>query len=272
MKKLIVVADWATDSLTSQEIKTTVEGYLDNPSHPNISFVSSTPSTIHTAYILSQLVETEERFGRPLDTIIFQGSDSVADNTEGLSKQWGQFVIVRLKSGLHIVGANSGFVYSLIKSKIEAVFQYPGLPDTGSFRARDNFARIVSLLMESKQDDLDLEEAHLNMIPELQDNYIAHIDSFGNIITTAPESVIQEKHGYGDEVTITVNGETKTAQYVKSLFDGQANSLIIYPGTTGNPDDPFLEISIYADVLDHTAETGLYHFEEIIPGQIVVIT
>ncbi|HRN71316.1 MAG TPA: SAM-dependent chlorinase/fluorinase [Candidatus Woesebacteria bacterium] len=266
MKKLIAVADWAADSLTCQEIKTTIEGYLDNPNNPNISFVSSTPSTIHTAYLISQLVEIEERYGRPLNTVIFQGSDSVVDNPEGLSKIWGRLVIIRLKSGLHIIGPNSGYVYSLIRSKIETVFQYPGLPDSGSFRARDNFARIVVLLMESQQDNLDLEAIYTHIIPGLQDYYVGHIDSFGNIITTAPESVVQQKYTYGDIVTVTINGETKQAQYAKSLFDAQANTLIIYPGTTGTTDDPFLEISIYSDKLDDTAETGIYQFEDVIPG------
>lgn len=272
MKKLIVVADWVTDSLTCQEIRSTLEGFLDNPSHPNFSFVSSSPSTIHTAYLISQITETEEQYGRPLDTIIFQGSDSVADNPEGLEKIWGELAIVRLKSGLHIIGSNSGFVYSLVKPKIEAVFNYPGLPETGSFRARDVFSRIVAHLLESKQDNLQLEAMHTSKIPQLQDYFVGHIDSFGNIITTAPESVAKQKYKYGDMVTITLNGVTKKAQYVKSLFDAYADTLILYPGTTGSRDDPFLEISAYTDLSQGTLNTGVNQFKHPTPGTKIVIT
>lgn len=266
MKKLIVVADWAADHLTCQEIRTTVEGFLDNPAHPVISFVESTPSTIHTAYLIDQITETEERYGRPLDTVIFQGSDSVVDNPEGLSKIWSPMSIVRLKSGLHIIGANTGYVYSLIKPKIEVVFHYPGLPETGSFRARDVFSRVVAHLLESKQDNLELEEIHTNLIPELQDSYVSHIDSFGNIITTAKETVLKQKYTYGDQVPVTINGVTKTAEYVKSLFDGMLDGLIVYPGTTGPHDDPYLEVSKYVDVSKPDIATGLHEFNNPKPG------
>lgn len=271
MKKLIVVADWVTDSLTCQEIKTTIEGFLDNP-HPNISFVSSTPSTIHTGYLISQITEIEERYGQPLNTVIFQGSDSVQDNPEGLSKIWSEFAVVRLKSGLHIIGPNTGYVYSLIKDKIEAVFRYPGLPDSGSFRARDSFSRIVAYLLESKQDEMELEQLHTHLIPELQDYYVAHIDAFGNIITTMPESVLKEKYTYGSQVSLTINGQTQTAEYVKSLFDGMVHNLIIYPGTTGLQDDPFVEISVYVDISQTDISTGLQKFNSPKPGMKIQIS
>ena len=51
MKKLIVIADWANDSLTCQELRSTVAGYLKDPDKANISFVASIPSTIHTAFL-----------------------------------------------------------------------------------------------------------------------------------------------------------------------------------------------------------------------------
>ncbi len=59
MKKLIVVADWVDDSLTCQEVKSAVEGFLKNSAGANITFVSSTPSTIHTSYLIKQVVEIE---------------------------------------------------------------------------------------------------------------------------------------------------------------------------------------------------------------------
>lgn len=270
MKKLFVVSDWVKDSLACAELKTVVEGFLDNPVNPNISFVSSTPSTIHTSFIINQLVETEERYGRPLDTVIFQASDPAIDNAGESAKVWGELFIIRLKSGLHIIGPNAGYVFSMIKPKIDAVFQYPGLTESGSFRARDVFSRVVAHLMDSKQDDLDLEEAHTNLIPQIEEYYVGHIDNFGNIITTIPESVLQEKHTYENEISIIINGVTKTVEYVKSLFDGESEDLIIYPGTTGNPDDPFMEISKFSK-LSENANTSIQEFNNLKPGDEVKI-
>lgn len=265
MKKLFIVADWVRDTLAAAEVITAIEGFLDNPVNPDITAVSSTSATIHTSYIINQLVETEERYGRPLDTVIFQASDPALNNAGESAKVLGELFIIRLKSGLHIIGPNAEYVFSLIKSKIDAVFQYPGLVSKGHFRARDVFARVVAHLMDSKQDDLDLEEAHTNLIPQIEDYYVGHIDNFGNIITTIPESVLQEKHTYEHEISIQINGVTKTAEYVKSLFDGESEDLIIYPGTTGNPDDPFMEISKFSK-LSENANTSIQEFNNPKPG------
>ena len=75
MKKLIIVADWASDSLTCQEVRSVVEGFLKDHDCGNITFIYSTPSTIHTAFLISQLSEVEERYGKPLETVIFQNTD-----------------------------------------------------------------------------------------------------------------------------------------------------------------------------------------------------
>ena len=71
MKKLIVISDWVADGLRCQELRTIVEGYLNNPFHPYISFVASSHSSVHAGFLADQLAAVEERFGRPLETIIF---------------------------------------------------------------------------------------------------------------------------------------------------------------------------------------------------------
>ena len=75
MKKLIVVADYCDDSLTRQELCSVLGGYLKLPNKAPISFVSSTPSTIHTAFLLNQTVLTEERYGHPQETVFFVNTD-----------------------------------------------------------------------------------------------------------------------------------------------------------------------------------------------------
>ena len=115
MKKLIVVADWADDGLATQEVRTAIEGFLKNPtsiSAPNINIVPSSPSTIHTSFLIGQIVESEERYGRPLDTVIFQNTDPMQEHTEETGGIGSQLIIMRLKSGMYVLGPNAGYVFS----------------------------------------------------------------------------------------------------------------------------------------------------------------
>ena len=266
MKKLIVVADWGTDALATQEIRSTTVGFLKNPGNPNISFVSSTPSTIHTSFLISQIVETEERYGRPLDTVIFQNTDPMLEHTEETGGIGAQLFIMRLKSGIYVLGPNAGYVFSLIKPKIEEAFYYPGLEMSGQFRSRDVFSRVAAYFMDALQDDLELDEIHVSMIPQLDDYFVGHTDNFGNIKTTIPESTFKGKYSLGDEINITIHGVTQKVRYVKSLFDGAADSLIIYPGSSGKIDDPYLEISVCTDFSENHPKTGIEMFDFPKPG------
>src|SRR3990167_7723675 len=108
MKRLVIVADWAADSLTCQEVRSAVEGYLKNHEGRVITFIQSTPSTIHTAFLVAQVVEVEERFGKPLETVIFQNTDPRLHSDHALKKAEGaKPLILRLKSGLYITGPNA---------------------------------------------------------------------------------------------------------------------------------------------------------------------
>ena len=94
MKKLITIADWVADTLTCQEVRTSIEGYLKNSDNASVSFVSSTPSTIHTAYLLAQLVETEARYGRPLETLLFQNTDPRIQSSTAVEKAHGAPLVI----------------------------------------------------------------------------------------------------------------------------------------------------------------------------------
>src|SRR3989338_2508553 len=105
MRKLIVVADWASDTLTCQEVRSAVEGYLKNHNGGIITFIHSTSSTIHTAFLIAQVVEVEERYGKPLETVIFQNTDPRLHAAHALKNSEGaKPLIIRLKSGMYLTG------------------------------------------------------------------------------------------------------------------------------------------------------------------------
>ncbi|MDO8611078.1 MAG: SAM-dependent chlorinase/fluorinase [bacterium] len=261
MKKLIVVADWASDLLTCQEFKSVVEGYVKNPENINISFVSVTPSTIHTGYVLNQIIHTEERLGRPQETIIIQNTDPRLQNTENVVDSKGaEFIITKLFNGIYVCGPNAGFDFSFIKNSIENIYLYPNLNKGSQFRSRDLYSRVCSHLMDELEDELELEETHSNIIPVIQEHFIGHIDNFGNIKTTILNSEFKGKKKFGDIITIKINNIIKKAKYVPGLFGGKVGELVIYPGSSGNIHELYLEISIWQHFDTKNVKTGLETF------------
>lgn len=267
MKKLIVVADWASDTLTNQEFRTAVEGFSQIPQNAQLSFVSSTPSTIHTAFLISQLVETETRYGRPLDTVIFQNTDPRLQTDTSVEQAKGaEFIVILLKCGLYICGPNAGYDFSLLKDQIQAVFTYPEFDKGSQFRSRDLYARVCAHLMDAMQDELGLEETHFNCIPALEGKYVAHIDNYGNIKTTFTEEDLKGKYQYDEEIEIKINNITKKVKYVKNLFGGNPGELVMYPGSSGAIDNPYLEITIWRHFTEENPTTGLHTFNNPRPG------
>lgn len=270
MKKLIIVADWVDDLLACQEFKTVVEGYAKQPSLLKMSFVNTTSSTIHTAFLINQIQLTEVRYGKPLETVIFVNTDPRIGNQEE-EKNGAQFVISRLLSGLYICGPNAGNNFSMIKKYTEKLFKYSSFDEASQFRSRDIYARTCSYLVDELEDDLELEELSLNIIPVLDGHYVGHIDNFGNIKTTILYSELKGKFEFNDEVQITINKTTKKIPFIKGLFSGTKGKLSIYPGSSGEKNDPFMEISLWRDFNDKTQLSCSVLFNNPHPGDKVII-
>lgn len=273
MKKLIVIADWASDTVNCQEVRTAVEGFLKDVSiTPNISFVSSTPSTIHTSFIMKQIIDIEERYGRPLETVIFQNTDPRIQTKESVEQAKGaEFIVVRLKSGMYICGPNAGYDFSMIKDNIDEVYHYEGLEKGTQFRSRDLYSRICAHLMDYMEDELDFNEVSSNIIPEVEGYYVVHLDSYGNIKTNIRSSTFKGKYEIGEEVTVTINNVQKKIKFVSNLFGGTPGELVIYPGSSGSREDPFLEVSVWRHFTEENPTTGIHAFNHPRPGAEVKI-
>jgi len=261
MKKLLVISDWVDDSLTCAEFSSAVLGFLNNPTNVNINFIASTPSTIHTAFLINQLVETEERFGRPLETVIFENTDPRIQSNEPVkAAQGAKFLVIRLKSGLYVCGPNAGYDFSMIKDKIDEVFEYRDFDKGSQFRSRDLYSRVCAHLMEAMEDELDLEEVSVDLISDLKGFYIGHIDNFGNIKTTITEEDLKGKVEYGEFLIVKISKATKKVKYVDNLFGGKPGELVIYPGSSGKKDNPYLEISVWRHFDEEKPTTGKDEF------------
>jgi S-adenosylmethionine hydrolase len=265
MKKLITIADWADDSLAHQEFKSSVEGFLKDASGCDLNFICSAPSTIHASFLTSQIIETEEVYGRPLETIVFLNVDP------RLQGQGAPFFVIKLKSGIYLAGPNAGYNFSLVKEKIDELFIYQGFDKGSQFRSRDLYARICAHLMDEMEDELELEEVATSVIPNLTGYYIGHIDNFGNIKTTISLSEFKGKYEYGETVRIKINEIEKKACFVNNLFSGVVGELVIYPGSSGHKHNPYLEISIWRHFTEEKPTTGSAEFNSPRPGMEITI-
>lgn len=261
MKKLTVVSDWVDDSLTCAEFSSAVLGFLSESKNAQITFVSSTPSTIHTSFLINQIVEVEERFGRPLETVIFQNTDPRLQSKTKVEKAQGaKFLVIRLKSGLYLCGPNAGYDFSMVKERIDEVFEYKDFDKGSQFRSRDLYSRVCAHLMEAMEDELDLEEVLVDVIPDLKGFYIGHIDNFGNIKTTITHEDLKGKVEYGEYIKIKIGKVIKKVLYVDNLFGGEVGELVIYPGSSGKKDNPYLEISVWRHFDEEKPTTGKDEF------------
>jgi len=267
MKKLVVVADWARDSLTCAEVELAVRGFLKSGEKPDFCFITSTPSTIHTGFLVNQVIMTEERYGNPLETVIFQNTDPRLFSKEKLEKAKGADpLILKLKSGIYLTGPNAGYDFSFIKNKIDEVFIYRDANEEGQFHSRDLYSRISAHLMEGLEDEMEMEEISSNIIPELDKYYVAHIDNFGNIKTTIKKEVLKGKYEYGDMVKIEIGKTENKARFVDNLFGGKLGELVIYPGSSGSLDNSFLEVSAWLHFDEENPKTGKDFFLNPRPG------
>ncbi|OGK14875.1 hypothetical protein A3H80_03660 [Candidatus Roizmanbacteria bacterium RIFCSPLOWO2_02_FULL_37_19] len=276
MRKLIVIGDYCRDTVVCQEIRSSVDGFLKNQKESKISFISVTPSTIHTSYVLQQIVLTEERYGIPEETVFFVNTDprierdSYAPEAEG-----SKGVIIKLVSGIYVTGPNSGFCFSMIKERIQAVFTYEPLSKGSQFRSRDNYPRIIAHLMDYMEDELETDSSSKDIIKELKGFYVGHIDNYGNIKTTITHEDLKGKLSIGDVSVIEINNTKQEAKYVDNLFGGRVGQLVIYPGSSGRPDNPYMEISCWSHFGDtkqgEAAKTGKDFFEGISPGSSITI-
>ena len=269
MKKLIVISDYTSGELACLEIQTAIEGFLKKRENLNINFLTSTSNTIHAAFLLSQIVYTEERYRDPQETVIFINVDPRLQKQERIKEAEGAIgLIVKLASGIYITGPNTGYVFSLIKDKIAAVYSYDILSKGSQFRSRDLYSRVIAHLIDYLEDELELEQVNPNMINTFRDFHVGHIDNFGNLKTTITREDLKGKYEYMDEVKITIGKITHTAKYVDNLFGGEVGELVIYPGSSGHRDNPYLEISAWSHFGndDTTSKTGRNFFPEAKPG------
>lgn len=256
MKKLIVIADWAGDAVYCAEYASAIGGYSNDINPAEITFIPVNPSSIHAGFIIEQIALTEERLGRPQNLVIHMASEQKSRDVN--------FLVIKLVSGIYVAGLNNGCSYSFIKDSIDEAFTYTMKAKSSNFLSRDVYSRAVVQLIESRQDDLELEELHTSSIDQASGYFVGHIDGFGNIITTIKHEVLSAKYTERDEVSVTIGSSTKKAIYHTELLSRQDNELHIGPSSFGSPDN--LYCMIMKRIQKPSDSSAVALFSDIYPG------
>ncbi|MFO0703563.1 MAG: SAM hydroxide adenosyltransferase [Patescibacteria group bacterium] len=267
MRKIICISDWAKDDLSFSEFATAIDGFCKKPKDVRLSRIKSESSTVHTGFLVEQTIQTIERLGRPNETMIFVNTDprSVNDSIE-FAQSGAKFLIAKLSSGIYVCGPNSGYSFAFVKSKIESVFSYVNFETTSISRSRDIYSRIVAHLADYMEDEMELEEVHTSTIENKPENKVVlHIDHFGNIVTSVLMEQALENKNYGGYLRINVGNEVHEARIVRDRFGGSPGEVVIYPGSKGHPDNPYMEIAVWHDPTNHTA-LKKHGFQNVTPG------
>jgi hypothetical protein len=258
MKKLIVIADWSGDGLYTQSFRSIVEGFLMDQEYPSISFVQADSNAFSTGFLLKQLVQTEELFGRPQNTIFYVSSPG---------KPTGPFMILRLASGMMVCGFNIDTVFSFLKPQLKKIDTYSQQQDVFSI---DRYPRIIAHLMNDMEDEMEFDELPANIIPEVRGTRIGYIDHTGSLLLTITEDDLKGKASSGSTVEVRI-GEVST----RIFFDltnpkDHTDDMVLTTSRFGSVDAKYLIITATHSGLRTGHQPALF-FKNPLPGAEIVI-
>lgn len=187
---------------------------------------------------------------------IFSNTAPRHDDHNGREANAGEkFVIAELTNGTKIGAVFAGYTFSFIKPYIKSIHEAQ-TPDRGSqFRSRDYFPEaFYKTITGQLQPGPSIK---LSDIPDAPANQIAYIDGYGNIKTTITSS--QTRFTAGQNISLTINSQTHTATYTDGIFHVNSGDLTLAPGSSGNPQDPFLEIVLRRGTLTDPSASNIFN-------------
>lgn len=209
-------------------------------------------STVATGFWIAQLA-----LWNPVnDLAIFSNTAPRHDDHSSRDQNAGEkFVYAELNNGAKIGAVFAGYAFSFVKPHIKAIHEVL-TPDRGSqFRSRDFFP---AAFYQTITQQIDLGPAlDIAKIPDIPSHQIAYIDGYGNIKTTLTPS--QTKFTAGQELTLTINKTTLPVTYTDGIFHVNSGQITLAPGSSGNPEDPFLEIVLRRGTLTDPSAAEAFH-------------
>lgn len=278
MKALVFVPDYGTDSLTVAEVLTAIRNFTNTAFTTDV--IASRPfNTIHAGFLLDQ-IQRQLSEDRAKETIFFLNTDPRTQTANPIEKAEGsELYVAWLENGATVISPKAGYCFSFIKTKIKKFARLKVLANGSQFRSRDIFPAMVSKVLDNNLKDENFTETKIEEIPDLPlDFFVIHIDNYGNIKTSFTQNDL-EKTGlkWGDWINIKIGNkdtlhtkDTLRTKVASTIFTCEPGTLVFAPGSSGDKNNPYLELSVRFNGNYNNASAGDL-FENPEPGSVIKI-
>ena len=213
-------------------------------------------STLATGFWIAQL-----GLYRPPDKIVIFSNTAPRHDDENArdANEGERFAYAKLDNGIEIGAINAGYAFSFIKNNIVTFHEVKTANKGSQFRSRDFYPEAFIRTI-SKEIELDT-QLQVSNIPDVPANRIAYIDGYGNIKTTIKHTEVELEPG--QKINISLNNVIHEAIYSDGIFNVNHNQLVFAPGSSGLPNDPFMEISLRTSQVGDPSGSSLFNFPAV---------
>lgn len=270
MKTIVLIADYGTDSLAVGEVCLSLYRHLASPLP--IQVVASRPfNTVHTGFLLDQL-QRHLPAGEGANYVFFLNTDPRTHTEAETSNAEGSpLYVAELANGVRVVTPNAGYCLSFVKGSIAKLWKAKCPADGTQFRSRDLFPRIVAAVADGAAAELQ-EPAQVDVVPDRPAGFLVlHTDNYGNIKTSFTKAEADRLGlSWGDSVVVSMSQREFLVPLRQTIFADKPGELVFAPGSSGDPADPCLELSVrYAGSVEAASAGQLFGFPE--PGTAIKI-
>lgn len=247
-KSLILIADYGVDSLATTEAILAVRRRTTIPFSADT--VASRPfNTLHTGFLADQLQRGFPQ-GEGRNTVFYLNTDPRTQTTEAtIAAAGSSLVVAELRNGAIIVTPNAGYCLSYVKGSIIRLAEINVAAAGSQFRSRDIFPIAVAHALSETLAGITGKELSIDTIPDPPKAFtVLHIDNYGNIKTSFTHRAF-EAGGmvWGGAVRVRLAGVTMDATVSPTIFGSIPGKLVLAPGSSGDQENPFFELSIRYD-------------------------
>lgn len=231
---LHLVCDYAPGDLAWAEVYSAFKAKLTEDVPLHMTSVHSF-DTVSTGFVVGQLSSSGKDL-KPENLTIFANCAPRKDLKVARQNNEGEGLLyASLKNGVHVIAVNSGYSMSFVRNEILELWSTDAEEFGSQFRSRDFFPRIIAQAMRGDFTFLKHKLDALEVIPEVPQEVIAYVDSFGNMKTTFRDGhETLSKLEPGQRIRVTIGSVIRAATVATGSFNVMEGDLAFAPGSSGH--------------------------------------
>ncbi|WP_331272120.1 hypothetical protein [Motilibacter aurantiacus] len=218
-----LIADYGQGDLAFAEVRQRLALFLPEA---DVVYTPVPPfDTLSAGFCAAQLALTEG----PADRLVYSNVAPRKDEDAPRSDNGGEgLVAARMPDGCLVVGANSTYAFSFVRSEADELVEVEVPPSGSQFRSRDAFPALLPRLL-ARDPALGTRPLDPATVPPPPEGSVAYVDGYGNLKTTWSSAPAPS----GTTVTVTIGGRSLAATVSDGTFDVPAGEMSFAPGSSG---------------------------------------